>query len=203
MSLIVVVGASVAVFAALVARATDRRRWVELGQWAAENGYEFRRGRRAQLPLLLQQVAGEKSQVVVTLENEALTVVEMMRERDGSASSWHALIRRVEGDWPAAALRPAQVSGSVIDWFGLARFERLGDEERFVVQAAEESAARALVQSPIRALLPADLGLLRRGDALLLDFSVRPFDPIELGRLIALSEQLGEVCGRPAADSRQ
>ena len=55
----------------------------------------------------------------------------------------------------------------------------------------EPTAARDLARSTLMALLPPDLGLLLVGRHLLLDFSARPFDPIEFGRMIALADQLG------------
>jgi hypothetical protein len=51
-------------------------------------------------------------------------------------------------------------------------------------------AARAAVASMLIALLPHDLGLILHGRRLILDFSTRPFDGIELSRIVALVEQL-------------
>ena len=42
----------------------------------------------------------------------------------------------------------------------------------------------------LMALLPHDLGLVLQGRRLILDFSTRPFDGIELSRIVALVEQL-------------
>ena len=42
----------------------------------------------------------------------------------------------------------------------------------------------------LRSLLPADVGLLLIGRQLLLDFSDRPFDSIEFGRMMSLTDQL-------------
>jgi hypothetical protein len=42
----------------------------------------------------------------------------------------------------------------------------------------------------VAALLPPDVGLLLAGENLVLDFSTRPFDPLELQRVDALAEQI-------------
>jgi len=42
----------------------------------------------------------------------------------------------------------------------------------------------------LRSLLPPDVGLLLHGRHLVLDFSDRPFDAIEFGRMLALADQL-------------
>jgi hypothetical protein len=47
-----------------------------------------------------------------------------------------------------------------------------------------------LSKSQARALLPPDIGMLLHGQYMVLDFSSRPFDGIELGRMVALAEQL-------------
>jgi hypothetical protein len=42
----------------------------------------------------------------------------------------------------------------------------------------------------LRALTPPNVGLLLHGQRLILDFSHRPFDEIELTRMTSLAEQL-------------
>jgi hypothetical protein len=42
----------------------------------------------------------------------------------------------------------------------------------------------------VAALLPADIGLLLVEQNLVLDFSSRPFDPLEMQRIDALAEQI-------------
>jgi hypothetical protein len=62
--------------------------------------------------------------------------------------------------------------------------------ERLVLYGADARAARALGKSSVAALLPADVGLLLVGENLVLDFSTRPFDPLEFQRVDALAEQI-------------
>jgi hypothetical protein len=66
----------------------------------------------------------------------------------------------------------------------------MGDVTRFVVFGSDSHAARILSKSEARALLPPDIGLILHGQHLVLDFSARPFDGIELGRMVALADQL-------------
>jgi hypothetical protein len=95
---------------------------------------------------------------------------------------------------PPAGLRPAHVRPgcSVIDLFKLTPFHSLGND-RFAVHASEGRTANRLANSSVRALLPPDVGLLMHGRVILLDFSSRPFDPIELDRMIALAEQIATI----------
>ena len=104
---------------------------------------------------------------------------------------WHVLVRELPaGNWPMTALRPVSAKVSLIDQFSLASFAGMGEVERFVIYGADSTAARLLSSSQARALLPPDIGLLLSGTRLALDFSTRPFDPIELGRMTALADQL-------------
>jgi hypothetical protein len=82
---------------------------------------------------------------------------------------------------------------SLLDLMGLSQFPSLAVGQRFAVMATASTAARALSDSASRTLLPADIGLLVSGDYLVLDFSTRPFDPIELDRMIAVAQQLAQM----------
>jgi hypothetical protein len=87
-------------------------------------------------------------------------------------------------------LRPANAKGSLLDLFSLSSFPGMGEVDRFMIFGTDSVAAKLLSASPARALLPPDIGLLLSGTRLALDFSSRPFDPIELGRMTALADQL-------------
>ena len=64
---------------------------------------------------------------------------------------------------------------------------------RLTVESTSYGTARALSESASRTLLPADIGMLLADDWIVLDFSTRPFDPIELDRMIALAQQLSQM----------
>jgi hypothetical protein len=94
---------------------------------------------------------------------------------------------------PQAGLRPAGQKSSLIDLLPLSQFASLTLGERFVVHALDSSAARNLADAPILGLLPPDVGLILLENEILLEFSSRPFDPIEFGRMIGLADQVAAV----------
>ena len=59
-----------------------------------------------------------------------------------------------------------------------------------MILASEARGAARLAASMAGALVPPDLSLLVQNQWLLVDFSTRPFDPIELERMRTLIEQL-------------
>jgi len=81
----------------------------------------------------------------------------------------------------------------VIDLFRLTPFHSLSND-RFAMLACDATTAQRLSNSSARALLPADVGLLLTDQYLLIDFSTRPFDPVELDRMISVSEQICAAC---------
>jgi len=103
---------------------------------------------------------------------------------------WHVLVRTVESEWPPTGLRPASAAASLLDVFPLASFPLMGPTDRFVVYGTDSAPARRLHKSHVRALLPPDVGVLLYGRHLVLDFTNRPFDTIEFGRMIALADQI-------------
>ncbi len=87
-------------------------------------------------------------------------------------------------------LRPTHARRSILDLFSLSSYPALGNIDRFVVYGTDAQAAGSLSKSQARALLPPDVGLLLDDGWMMLDFSERPFDPIEFDRMTALAEQL-------------
>ena len=107
-----------------------------------------------------------------------------------TASRWHVLVRPLGSAWPPTGLRPTHQKASLLDHFSLSSYPRMGETDRFIVFGTDSAAARVLSKSHARALLPPDIGLLLHGRHVVLDFSTRPFDGIELGRMVALADQL-------------
>jgi hypothetical protein len=104
---------------------------------------------------------------------------------------WHAMVRRVESTpWLPTALRPRANASSLIDLFPMTSFPSMLPPERFVLFGTDSAAARALANSKLPALLPPDVGLLLHGQTVVIDFSSRPFDTIELSRVTELVEQI-------------
>jgi hypothetical protein len=150
-------------------------------------------------PPLIEAMAEHSPSVRLYLGDAATKLVQIQttpRPSPGAATLssapdiWNLLIRTVGASWPATGLRPTGAKASVLDLFSLAGFPLLGTTERFTVFGTDSVAARALSDSMIRSLLPPDVGLLLRGSELVLDFSDRPFDGIELDRMLALADQI-------------
>jgi hypothetical protein len=200
LTMIAILGASVTTFVLLVRRWTTQRQWVSLAEWAKQRGFGFRSSEPAALPSVLAPLREANVQIRLHLSDTAdaiATVVQL--ETDPSpgrqqANRWNTLVRRRPKRQPApAGLRPVSVSGSLLDLFGLSQFPALNVGQRFTVLATRSSDARQLVDSASRTLLPADIGLLLVDEWIVLDFSTRPFDPIELDRMIALAQQIGQM----------
>ena len=66
----------------------------------------------------------------------------------------------------------------------------LGFDQPQPPDGLDPAAARRLYRSHLRALLPPDVGLLLHGEHLVLDFSARHFDALELSRMLALADQI-------------
>jgi hypothetical protein len=210
--LILMLLASTAMFVWQVQRWTTNRGWRALLDWSRERGFRLSRlDEPAGEPL--DRIVGGRAHVTTALVNEPMRIFQIEvhaepigdRNASGSGSAsassepgrnapapirWHVLVRRIGTTWPATALRPSSAPASLIDEFSLSGYPRMGDIERFTVFGTDSHAARILSKSQARALLPPDIGMLLHGQYMVLDFSSRPFDGIELGRMVALAEQL-------------
>jgi hypothetical protein len=103
----------------------------------------------------------------------------------------HVLLQAIEDPWPPTGLRPAEHATSMLDLLTPGGGATMaGSSVRFTILGHDPAAARLLSASSVRALLPADVGFLLHGNTLLLDFSARPFDPIELDRMLAVATQV-------------
>ena len=201
--LLAVCALSVFMFFALVKRWTHSRAWVSISDWARSRG-DRASVRDCPAPPPLDALKGTQllSQVCVSDGKTSLMKLEVLGEtpETGSPARWHVLDRHDATRWPPSALRPAGATSSLLDLFSLTSFPLMGETHRFVVFGTDSAPARRLSKSRARALLPPDVGLLLHGEHLILDFSARPFDEIELDRMIALAEQL--VANLPAPTGR-
>jgi hypothetical protein len=189
--LMLIVLGSMSMFLILAARWTVHRRKVALEEWADQFGFAMRRGGECPGPLVLGDV-----HVEICLEGRDATLLQVRTPTTPASrhperpSRWHLLIKRVAGDWPATALRPAARATSVVDLLSVSSFPSLLPPERFVVFGTGGEAAAALSESHVPALLPHDVGLVLAGSHLILDFSGRAFDELEFNRLRELAQQL-------------
>lgn len=186
--LLAVLGASSAMFVVLTRRSTHNRHHVALAEWAAEHGFSrHRRGRAVRLPPVLAPL---RAPALVLLQSPRATFCKLdLSNPPGTSAPTHLLVHAINSEWTAAAMRPRERPNSVLDSYALTPYPAFSSE-RFSVLAADAIAARRLARGRAPALLPANLALLLIGDRLVLDFSARPFDPIELDRMLALAKQL-------------
>ena len=176
------------------------RRWTREGprataiDWASERRFRIQWPPRAVLPASLESLGHLDARAVVVLTRGPVVFARFSTaDKNGvDRRFWNVLVRTTDVARPPAALRPVTtpVGRSVIDLFVLTAFPAMLDPDRFVVMAADTTEARAMAACPARGLLPADVGLLVHGPFVTLDFSTRPFDPVEWDRMLAVTEQL-------------
>lgn len=181
--------ASCAIFWALVRQWTLHGQQLALKEWAEANGLALRQP--GALPEALGFL-GEQATALVALvgKRETLVQVQTPGGQGQAGTRWNLLVRELETAWPTTGLRPVVHARSVLDHLHLHQMPTMLQSERFVVYAHGQRSARALAQSSAKALLAADVGLLLIGESLILDFSTRPFDPLELQRMVAMGEQV-------------
>lgn len=208
LTMLVVAAASSVTFWMLVRRWTSHRRWVALSEWTRETGFKFVRQPEGEPPAPFSALPNVRPVVRMHLARAPTTFVQLEAEGvvpspvvDASAAGpaaapvlrthrWNLLVRKIESNWRPTGLRPTHATASVLDLFSLSSYPLMGSTERFVAYGSDSASARALSKSMMRSLLPADIGLLLHGPHLVLDFSGRPFDTIELSRMRALADQL-------------
>ena len=134
--------------------------------------------------------------ILVQLQTEA-TREDALATPSAEPVVWNVVIKGLEAEWPPTGLRPAATARSLLDLYSLSSFPLLGTTERFVVFGTDSATAAKLSRSMARSLLPPDVALLLHGRTLSLDFSERPFDTLELDRMIALADQLAEKLPPP------
>jgi len=193
-SLILILAGSSVIFWLLMRRWTTQRHWLALQDWADENRFKLHGEKRAVAPEILKSITQPEPRVLVSLNDVDTGIVQIEagqpRSDGGTMVRWNLLIRKLERAWPTTGFRPASSGRSILDYFPLSEMRAMAPTERFVLYGAESRAARALGKSSVAALLPPDVGILLVEQNLVLDFSTRPFDPLELQRVDALAEQI-------------
>jgi hypothetical protein len=199
LALAAVVLLSAGMFFLLAHRWTRHRRRLALAEWAKSAGFSM--SSKGQCP---EPLTGVALRVTLCLSGKDTTLIEMWTDTTPKSKApqqparWHVLMRPVPGAWAATGLRPAANATSVIDLMPLSSYPSLLPPERFMVFGSDSAEAVALADSHLPGLLPKEVGLLLSGGWLMLDFSSRPFDELEMGRMVALGEQIAaNVPGRP------
>lgn len=190
-TMVVILACSGVMFWLNARRWTTRRRVVELSEWADVNRFKLRTEEAAPLPLPLANVLGGWRVNWWLSDDRGVGLLELRPEPHVAAQGrWHLLVFPVAEDWHPTGLRPAQAQRSLLDRMALPGHPALGAGQRFILYGSDPVMASRLARSQVRALVPADLGLVLIGRQLVLDFSDRPFDGMELGRVTALAEQI-------------
>jgi hypothetical protein len=197
LTLLLLFGVSTAVFVWQVRRWTLQPGWRALLDWSRERNFKLSRPLAAAREPF-DRFAGARVMTMLESHETKAMQLEVPPASSGAGagaapvepSRWHVLVRQLSSAWPATGLRPAHLPASLLDQFSLSSYPRMGETDRFIVFGTDSAAARILSKSHARALLPPDIGLLLHGRHMVLDFSTRPFDGIELGRMVALADQL-------------
>ena len=195
MVLVVSLLASAWVLRKLVVRWTHQRRVLVMQEWARENDLKVIDALHLSMPEALEELAPLSPTVRQLLAGEDLFVVGFttpkQNKKDTSQfTTWNAMICRIKFDWQMTALRPRANASGLIDLFSTTSYPSLAPPERFVIFGVDPFDARKLAESKLAGLLPGDIGLVLYKKWLILDFSARPFDTIELSRCRQLMEQL-------------
>ena len=188
-TLLAILALSAGTFAALVRRWTTARYRYALSDWAKENHFRFQRTCTPPQPLIGDIKVPLRAAICLSADETSILALEQASDANDPAR-WHVLVRDLESSWKPTGLRPANATSSLLDLYSISSYPTMGNPERYIVFGTDSISARRLSQSHVRGLLPPDIGLLVTGRHLLLDFSARPFDPIEFDRMVALAEQL-------------
>jgi hypothetical protein len=193
----IILGGCVGVWIILVRSLTTRRAALAMAQWAKNHEARFSEIASGELPSKFSVLADFHPKTRTVIDGRHWAIAELTTdapaEAKGRTPRWRLLAWEVSPDamaWNPTGLRPAAHAVSILDLLGLLSFPSLGGSERFVVFGKEATAAEALADSAAQTLLPPDIGLLLHGRTLLLDFSSRPFDPIQFERVVDLAQQL-------------
>jgi hypothetical protein len=171
---------------------TRGRRIAALQEWARAAGMKLHVGEAAALPSALARL-GPEPRALLSIHGQHTWIVQLETQSSKANEPprrWHALVRQLGVPSPLVGLRPAHAPASLLDLVPARTFPGLLAPERFVAIGEERAAAEALVASSVRALVPADVGLVLLDDSLVIDFSSRPYDGIEFSRLLAVVDQI-------------
>lgn len=194
--ILLILAASAVIFALHLRRWTKDRKWLVLSEWAASHGYRIERNEKAEAPDVLSELTKAKPKILISLvEKEKKETILVQAEvlsgdLNRMAERWNLLIRKVQASWPVMILRPTANQTSAFDLLLRDGMNAVAMGNRFFLHGEQKLVMRGIAGSSIAALLPANIGMALVGENLILDFSARPFDTIEIQRLYAVAEQL-------------
>lgn len=191
LSLLAILVASSLMLAQLLRRHTSGRERFQMWEWSVNR--RFRRGRLGAIVLDGLDDIDQPMRALVHFRSRqtetSILKLQTISKHD-TVRTWHLLIRTLDRFSTPVALRPAGADVSLVDLMNLQLMPKLSSEVRFAVYGLRALDARELASSPARALLPPDIGLVRSADKLILDFTSRPFDPVEFTRMLSVADQV-------------
>jgi hypothetical protein len=190
--MMLVATASLGVFLGLIHRESRHRRALRLAEWAFNAGFRPLDRELASIDALSMLGAGHQIHDGYFDARTVLCAVKFTSDGPGAAT-WNLAVCRLASGSATVGLQPVNGKRSLAEAAGLAPAPHQPANPRFVVLGEDLVATRRLAEGSTRALLPADIGLLRVGNWLVLDFSSRPFDEIELSRVRAVLDQLAAL----------
>jgi hypothetical protein len=194
LTLVVITLASLGVFLIAVYRETHHRRELRLADWASRAGMKPIDPLLFQPESLLLPPASVRVRVEGGFFDVRTTLMAVQTiDQTGTPQRWNLAVRKLAGVTGAIGLRPVHAERALTDLYQLAPAAHQGSGKRFTVVGEDLSATRRLAEGSIAALLPADIGLVRVGPYLVLDFSSRPFDEIEFNRVRSVLDQVAST----------
>lgn len=194
-ALVLILAGSLTIFFVNIRRETTHRAQRRLAEWGERNSF-YPAALDLGPPPPLDRLSGVPLEPKICFQRRHTKLCHLRSAPHGKfdvAEHWNLAIRRVSTSSPAIGLRSAEDARSIVDLFGLELAPHQPSAARFTIVGDDVVATRALADGSTGSLLPGDLSLLRVGDYLVIDFSDRPFDEIELGRMVALLEQLSAI----------
>ena len=194
LALALICAASLIVFFVNVRRETTHRAQHRLIDWGHRNGF-----RRTDLDIGAPAPCDRLTPALdlkISFASRTTRLVHLRGSPQGYGDApehWNLAIRGVGRSSPPVGLRSAEDRRSIVDLFHLAPAPHQPAAARFTIVGEDVVASRALADGSSRSLLPGDLSLLRIDEFLVIDFSDRPFDEIEFGRMLALLDQLASI----------
>lgn len=189
--MIVMLIASGWMFSRLTRRWTLGRKLAALRDWARSQRMQFHHNDAA-LPGSVARL-GTNPRALLSITDSRTWIIQFQTQSPDAGqppARWHVLVRHLGTPLPTVGLRPLKATSSLLDLLPMRTFAGMMPSERFMVVGLQRDKALTLEASRISALLPADIGLILLDDALLLDFSSRPYDGIEFSRLLMILDQI-------------
>jgi hypothetical protein len=186
--------ASLTMFVVLVKRWITHKFRFELEQWAGQKRFVMsERPNTEALPPPLDGSEGSGLCARWFFKSKEATVAQLILAASArDIRLFNVCIVQHAANCPPVALKPSHGERFVIDLFRLAPAASTSSE-RFQIFGNDLSANLRISESSVAGIAPPDIAFLFADGHLLIDFSARPFDPIEFDRMLALAEQIRKI----------